>query len=753
MSKSFRQSNPATENSQHNTATSNANFRADPRRGTSDKAHMRPIQNPGIQEQEEQIEGKEEQCWQARAQGPRARSFRNSAFSSEDINFSRHEENESLLVRPLTDQSLDFSSCGSTFPSGRKDPTVENAFQLHTENPALVTSTSNRYSSLSIQSLLSQQDKPHNRIFFPISGNNQIQSHLDEIFKPSHELYSDSDTMSLQMSQDITKNQRKIFEDNWDEEEDEEDEYVQLDDGLVLKSSIRGRPAKRNRGNNSEIIGTNIQGFPWSHHSNNSIAASSPVALFSPSTTNASSTSIYTRANRQPYTRDAAGHYPCPHCSKVYQTSSSVSRHVKVVHNQIKPRCDTCGRTFADRRRRDGHHKNPKNEDCYADWLRGRYRHTQKNTQFESSRHLAEIIVGPGPVGASDSLSAPTTRQFNNEPDPASKRTWSPSNYDHTSLEATNPQVDYRYMGKIGSLACPDQPDSSTFDFQPIDASRHPNPSHTSFDGSPIYQNHGNYGSKKDKSEHNQRAAGSRAGREPFPFTFYQQPSVFSQSFLDSSRPVTYQTHSSGDSLKPLSHHNRLSSQGLSQGYGDLKRGWNDFVAPPQVNTSDVQQVQHSADSRSTQGFHQHVPMNSDTSPQGSLGFPSRVGHRLSGPSSDDNSDLSPPGDQGRQVNSENDETPFDWSPQAQTHMAATVPEATFYDLEFRSNFPFTSDSPAHESGTSSIVNIGRSHLSPMTPAGIPFEPTLCFNGGDLQLQTEFGLDTQSPVIDDNTNW
>ncbi|KAH7390353.1 hypothetical protein BKA64DRAFT_710907 [Cadophora sp. MPI-SDFR-AT-0126] len=167
----------------------------------------------------------------------------------------------------------------------------------------------------------STQGDPHKLMGNSSGAGNSTQGHLGQMGGPFRELYFGSKAMSSQTLHSTQRNQP------WNPEEDEEElseeEYVELEHGVVLKSAIRGRPARRHRNNGTRL--TNIQGNPRIDNSHTS-TASSPNDSLPPSTVNTSPASISAPAPRRSYARNAAGGYPCPQCTKTYETSSPVAR-------------------------------------------------------------------------------------------------------------------------------------------------------------------------------------------------------------------------------------------------------------------------------------------------------------------------------------------------------------------------------------------------------------------------------------------
>ena len=228
-------------------------------------------------------------------------------------------------------------------------------------------------------------------------ANRQMQEDLHEISRLSHEVQSRSRSMTSQDSNHILANHSDYIE--VDGKEDEDD-HSRPNHVVMLETSTFRRPAKRLRTNNNSPA--NFQIYPASPMSNVSITSNTLMG-FAPSgatprpTTNASSASAPARAARHPYVPNAAGMYACPECPKIFASSSSVNRHVRGIHDQIKDKCDTCGRTFADKRRRDGHQKNPKKGQCYLDWQRGRYPNHTDYEAWKASRLPGQIgHVAPG---------------------------------------------------------------------------------------------------------------------------------------------------------------------------------------------------------------------------------------------------------------------------------------------------------------------------------------------------------------------
>ncbi|PVH72395.1 hypothetical protein DL98DRAFT_596044 [Cadophora sp. DSE1049] len=354
--------------------------------------------------------------------------------------------------------------------------------------------------------------------------------------------------MSLQMTHNTMKNQPSNIVDG--EEEEDEDEYIQLDHGVVLKSSIHGRPAKRRRSNKTRAPTTSFQGFPWSRHSDTSIVAFSPAASCPPPTTNTPSTGVSATVTRQPYARNAAGVYPCPQCPKTYESSSSVSRHVKTIHDQVKEKRDTCGQTFADKRRRDGHQKNPKKGKCHLDWQRGRYPNHPDYATWKASRRPGQIgYVVPGLVVPSARDQNPQNSQSMVQPSCSPTGLSSASNYNPYQAHRNSFRNSFENAGNVDTLAGQVQTHTSTVQPQQLDRSLLATLSlRVPSDGASVYRDHVKYRSHQNEAENTHHATGPQSPWKNFPFSFHHPVPISRHSSQNDFIPVAYQSHNTGSS-------------------------------------------------------------------------------------------------------------------------------------------------------------------------------------------------------------
>lgn len=325
-------------------------------------------------------------------------AFQNPTEKFEDWISDRHESDYLSFFGYSTVPSAEASS-QHPLTIGLETPIDTSRIPLNNINtfvPAYArTLASNLTSSPSIQNGLLQ-----NKISF-LPGFHQKQRALGEMNRPFHEVCFRSKTTNSQDKTHIITHWSANIE---NDVEDDQDQYVQVDNGCngaALPPSTLSRPAKRLRSNNNGP--TNFQSYrPGPNHSVSIRSLASPqlfpsAASTPQSTTNISAISASARTARPPYLPNAAGKYPCPDCPKIFESSSSVSRHVRGIHDQIKDKCDTCGRTFADKRRRDGHQNNPRKGQCYLDWQRGRYPDHPDYEAWKDSRLPGQIgYVVPG---------------------------------------------------------------------------------------------------------------------------------------------------------------------------------------------------------------------------------------------------------------------------------------------------------------------------------------------------------------------